>query len=79
MGKNYCRRTSRSRRNVPRELEGQVAVIGSTQGAQVQLTLPIPELLGAAQEALEALGKQAGLLVIKGMPDEEVERLAGKR
>ena len=79
MGKKYRRKTSRSRRNTPRELNGRVTVNGGVHGRQVQLMLPIPELLSNTQDALEALVKQAGLLLIKGLLDEEVEQLAGKR
>lgn len=79
MGKNYRRKTSRSRRNVPGDRKGRVTVLDDAEGRQVQLTLPIPELLGATQDALESIVKQAGLLVIKGMLDEEVERLVGSR
>jgi putative transposase len=79
MGKKYRRKTNRSRRNPPRDLRGRVTVLSDGEGSHVQLTLPIAELLSATHDALEALVKEAGVLVIRGMLEEEVEQLTGHR
>jgi transposase-like protein len=48
-------------------------------GASVQLSLPIAEILAGLSDQVEALGAEAGLLVIQALLDEEVERRAGVR
>ena len=73
MGKNYRKKTNRSRRIV-KEPDGQV--LGVEQNG-VQLFLPIAELLAGVKGALEDLVIEAGLLVVKSLLDEEVEAFVG--
>jgi len=73
--KKYRKRTTRSRRKAPKT-SGRV--ISKTE-EEVQLSLPIPQLLAATHGAVEALAGEAGLLVIKALIEEEVEQLAGRR
>ncbi len=74
--KKYRKKKSRSRRKSPRSPHGRVV---STGNGEVQLALPIPQLLAAAHGAIEALAGEAGLLIMKALIDEEVEQIAGKR
>ena len=76
MGKNYTRRTNRSRRKSPPSLRGKI--LGIDQ-ASVQLSLPIVEILSGLNDTVEAVAAEAGLLVMKALIDEEVERHAGTR
>ena len=73
--KKYRKKSSRSRRK-PQAPRGRVV---STGNGEVQLALPIPELLAAAHGAIEAMASEAGLLIMKALIDEEVEQIAGKR
>jgi len=73
--KKYRKRTKRSRRKAP-STSGRVI---SKTDEEVQLALPIPQLLAATHGAVEALAGDAGLLIIKALIEEEVEQLAGHR
>lgn len=73
--KKYRKRTRRSRRKAPQSTGRVVA----RDEKEIQLALPVPQLLAAAHGAVEALAGEAGLLVIKALIDEEVEQLAGRR
>jgi putative transposase len=79
MSKNYQKKTSRSRRKV-QELQGHAVQVQSSQGqARFQMILPMPELMRDVASAIEEAACRAGLLVIKGLIDEEVEQFAGPR
>ena len=73
--KKYRKKTGRSRRKSPRP-RGRVV---SRSDGEVQLALPIPQLLAATHGAVESLAGEAGLLIMKALIDEEVEQLAGRR
>jgi transposase-like protein len=73
--KSYRKKTSRSRRRA-RKPKGRVV---SVEGEELQLALPVPQLLAAAHGAVEALAGEAGLLIMKALIDEEVEQLVGPR
>ena len=73
--KRYRTKTKRSRRKSPSSPRWRAV---SADG-ELQLALPIPQLLAATHGAVEALAGEAGLLVIKALIDEEVEQLAGRR
>ena len=73
--KNYRKKTTRSRRKPP---ISKGRVISATED-EIQLALPIPQVLAATHGAVEALAGEAGLLIIKGLIDEEVKQLAGTR
>ena len=73
--KKYRTKTKRSRRKSPSSPRWRFVCADG----EVQLALPIPQLLAATHGAIEALAGEAGLLVIKAMIDEEVEQLAGRR
>ena len=76
MAKRYTKKTTRSRRREEKVGRGQIA--GMDEG-RVQLWLPIAQVLAGAQEAVEALAAQAGVLVMGARIDEEVESVVGRR
>ena len=76
MKQKYPKRTPRSRRKAPVTFRSRV--IGR-DGAQVQLALPIAEILAGVQDAVEAVAAEAGLLVMQTLIEEEVEHHAGPR
>jgi transposase-like protein len=78
MSKKYAKRTSRSRRKAPKDLDTfQASVDRSAQA--VQLSLPVAEIFEDVRSGLEQLCSTAGLLIMKSLIDDEVEGLAGKR
>jgi transposase-like protein len=76
MAKKYRKKTRRSKRNDPSNLEGDVRI---TPEGQAQLCLPIAEVLAGIHHALEDFAAQAGLLVVKGLLEDEVDRKVGPR
>lgn len=76
MGHTYEKKTQRSRRKSPVEFRGQVL---GRDGASVQLSLPITEILAGVEDAVEALAAEAGLLVMRTLIEEEVEQHTGRR
>jgi transposase-like protein len=74
--KNYAKRTNRSRRKPLRE-EGEGSVDSSRPVPTVQLTLPIPDILAGLHGAIEETATRAGVLIMRTLLEEEVERLAG--
>lgn len=72
----YTKKTKRSRRKQPSALRGKILWRDSQS---VQLQLPVGELLAEVGAAVESLMAEAGLLVIKGLIDGEVEQRAGQR
>jgi transposase-like protein len=76
MSQKYQKRTQRSRRKSPVEFRSEVL---GHDGASVQLRLPIAEILSGVQDAVEAVAAEAGLLVMKTLIEEEVEKHAGPR
>lgn len=75
MGKKYTRRPSRSRSQNPESVEGDAVV----QGAKVQLSLPIAEVLAGIKDSLESVAGQAGLLILRALLDDEVDQKVGDR
>src|SRR5262245_33343969 len=73
MSKKYTKKTQRSRRNSPVQFHARI--VGKDEGS-MQLSLPIAELLAGE---VEKFATEAGLLMIKGLIDDEVERRAGPR
>jgi len=76
MGKKYTKKTRRSRRKSPARMRGKIV---SRDEASVQLQLPIAEILAGIPDTVESLAAEAGLLVMKALIDEEVERRVGPR
>jgi putative transposase len=79
MSKNYQKKTDRSRRKMVPLPTDAVQVQTSDGQTRFQMILPMPELMKDAAAAIEETACKAGLLVIKALIDEEVERLAGPR
>ena len=77
MHQKTTKTANRSRRKSV-ESRGKVDRIDHEERS-VQLTLPIAEILAGVSDAVERVAGDAGLLVIKALIDEEVEKLAGKR
>ena len=77
MGKNYTKKStrSRSRRKDPQESNTKATVSETT----VQLSLPIAEVLASVSDSIESLAGQTGLLVIKALLEDEVDRKVGTR
>lgn len=71
-----AKKVTRSKRIPSSARKGRVLKI---EEGEVQLSLPIPRLLGAMHGALESLAGEAGLLVMRALIDEEVEQLVGRR
>jgi len=79
MGKNYHKKTDRSRRKV-QELEGHAVTVELADGkACFQMVLPMNEMLFDVAQAIEQTASKAGLLMMKAMIDEEVKQVAGAR
>jgi putative transposase len=76
--KKYAKRTNRSRRNPPMR-EGEGSVDSSSAVPTVQLTLPVPEILAGLHGAIEETATRAGVLIMRTLLEEEVERLAGEK
>lgn len=71
---------SRSRRKASRKPKGRVVSVDSESDApSVPLLLPLADVLSGVHESVEQLSIDAGLLVMKTLIEEEVERRAGKR
>ncbi len=79
MSKNYQKKTSRSRRKL-HNLDPRAVQVDTAKGkASFQLRLPLPELMEDMTGLIEQTCSQVGLLMIKGLIDEEVESLVGGR
>jgi transposase-like protein len=76
--KKYAKRTNRSRRKPLRE-EGEGSVDSSRPVPTVQLVLPIPDILAGLHGAIEETATKAGVLIMRTLLEEEVERLAGEK
>jgi len=76
MGKKYTKKTGRSRRKSPARMRGRIV---TQDQASVQLQLPIAEIVCGMGDTVEALAAEAGLLVMKALIDDEVERRVGAR
>jgi putative transposase len=76
MSKKYTKKTNRSRRKATPVLRGRVL---GMDGQTIQLALPIAELLTDLGERVEALSCEAGLLIMQGLINDEVEQLVGQR
>ena len=76
MSKKYTKKTQRSRRKSPAKFRGKILGVDE---ASIQLSLPIAGILAGLGDTVEAASAEAGLLLIKGLVDDEVERLLGGR
>jgi putative transposase len=76
MSKKYTKKTRRSRRKASIQFRGRVV---GHDGREVQLVLPITEILAGVHDTVEAVAAEAGLLVMKTLIDEEVEQAVGPR
>lgn len=71
---------SRSRRKTARRPKGSVlSVDADSREPSVELQLPIADVLSGLQESVEQLSIDTGLLVMKCLIEEEVERRVGKK
>ena len=75
MTKKYRRTPSQSKPKAATSTESEVSIAGG----DVQLRLPIAEILAAAQESLDCAMGEIGLLVMNGLIEDEVSRLVGER
>jgi hypothetical protein len=79
MGKSYQRKTRRSRRKV-QNLPNHAVTVDVAEGqARFQVVLPMSRLLEEVAEAIEQTASQAGLLMMKGLIEDEVKQIAGER
>jgi len=77
MSKRYTKKTSRSRRK-SQVFNGRAVKVSLVQGqASIQMVLPLQELMGEVARWVEELASQTGLLLMKGLIDEEVQQLVG--
>jgi putative transposase len=79
MGRSYPRKTRRSGRKVQNLADQSVTVDVAEGQARFQMVLPMNPLLLDVAEAIEQTASQAGLLMMKGLIDDEVEQIAGAR
>jgi len=79
MGENRHKKTNRSRRKVQKPAGGAVTVELADGKACFQMVLPMSEILFDVARAIEQTASQAGLLIMKAVVEEEVERVAGQR
>ncbi len=79
MSKKYHKKTDRSRRKMISLPTDAVQIHTANGQARFQMVLPMPELMQDVAGAIEEAACRAGLLVIKGLIDEEVEQFAGPR
>lgn len=76
MAKNYPEKQDRSRAaSSLKEEESRVVV----NGTSVQLSLPIAEVLAEVEDSLESVAGKAGLLIIRALLEDEVDRTVGDR
>lgn len=74
MGKNYHKKTNRSRRKV-QEFKGHAVTVELADGkACFQMVLPMSEMLFDVAQAIEETASKAGLLMMKAMIDERSSR-----
>ena len=78
MSKKYAKTRTRSRRKPARDPEGHVTRLDS-EGAAVQLSLPINDILAGVHGAVREVCGTAGLLIMQALVDEEVEEKAGTK
>ncbi len=78
MSRKYAKRRCRSRRKSAKDLDGQVREL-DTEGATVQLSLPINEILAGVHGAVREVCGTAGLLIMQALIDDEVEQKAGTK
>ena len=78
MSKKYAKTRTRSRRKPASDLDGRVTDL-DTDGATVQLSLPINEILAGVHGAVREVCGTAGLLIMQALIDDEVEQKAGTK
>ena len=79
MSKKYTKKTSRSRRKQQALSFDTVKVELADRRATIQMILPMEELMSELTVAIENMASQVGLLLMKGLIDQEVEQVAGRR
>jgi len=79
MSKKYTKKTSRSRRKLQALNSDGIKVELGNGRATIQMILPMEELMNEVVLAIENMASQVGLLLMKGLIDQEVEQIAGQR
>jgi hypothetical protein len=79
MGKKYQKKTTRSKRKLQKLDQNNLQVEVANGQAMVQMMLPADDWMIETAGAIEQMACHFGLLVMKGLIDEEVERMAGPR
>lgn len=79
MSKKYTKKTSRSRRKLQALNSDGIKVELGNGRATIQMILPMEELMNEVVLAIENMASQVGLLLMKGLIDQEVEQIAGLR
>lgn len=79
MARSYRKKTDRSRRKVQNLQSDTVTVQMGADQVRFQMVLPMSDLLFDVAEALEHTASHAGLLMMKGLIDDEVKQIVGKR
>jgi putative transposase len=70
MGKRY--------RKMERKVNGRIREVGDGR-VVLELPLPVAEVLSGIPEAVETLSREAGLMVVSALLEDECERIAGKK
>ena len=79
MSKKYRKKASRSRKKLAARQGEVLGFKSNEEAAEMQLVLPIAEVLAGVRGALEQMAGEAGLLVIQSLLEEEVQQVAGVR
>jgi len=79
MGKKYQKKTTRSKRKLQKLDQNNLQVEVANGQAMLQMMLPADDWMIETAGAIEQMACHFGLLVMKGLIDEEVERMAGPR
>lgn len=79
MARSYRKKTARSKRKVQNLENDTVTVQMGADQVCFQMVLPMSDLLFDVAEAIEHTASQAGLLMMKGLIDDEVKQIVGKR
>ena len=74
------RKGSRSRRKTERKPRGRVVSLDiDSSKPSVQLELPIAEIVAGLQDSVQQFAIDAGLLVMNGLIEDELEKRVGKK
>lgn len=70
MGKRY--------RKMERKVNGKIREVGDGR-VLMEFPLPVAEVIGGMAEAVESISREAGLMVVSALLEDECERIAGKK